>query len=253
MDTIIIILGATIGIASAVPLGMYKPLPPTPPLSDVSPFENVTAPTCTTMDNVMTIKNGMIAKHYRWKTFNVHPAKAYNQQELQSINDAMHTLSQVIPCVTFGIWPPDSNPTGDYVHIIKGTANGCNSFVGRLGGKQNMNLQSPGCMSKGTIMHEMIHALGFHHEHGRPNRDDHVTILLQNVTPGMEYAFNKLPADQVTAFGVPYNLHSIMHYDSHAFSKNGNPTMRAKNGNPIGSEGVLKESDKKKLKAMYEC
>lgn len=49
-----------------------------------------------------------------------------------------------------------------------------------------MNLQSPGCMSIGTVMHEMIHALGFHHEHGRPDRDDHVDILWQNIIPGLQ-------------------------------------------------------------------
>lgn len=43
---------------------------------------------------------------------------------------------QVLPCVEFGIYPPESNPSGDYVRIIKGTSNGCNSYVGRLGGRQ---------------------------------------------------------------------------------------------------------------------
>lgn len=91
-----------------------------------------------------------------------------------------------------------------------------------------MNLQSPGCMSKGTIMHEMIHALGFHHEQNRANRDDYVEVLLQNVQPGRESQFRKLDKGQATAFGVAYNQQSIMHYGGKAFSKNGNPTIKAK-------------------------
>ncbi len=83
-------------------------------------------------------------------------------------------------------------------------------------------------MSKGTIMHEMIHALGFHHEQSRANRDEYVEILLQNVQPGMEGNFRKLNKDQATAFGVAYNQQSIMHYGPKAFSKNMNPTMKAK-------------------------
>jgi len=255
-DIIIILSGAAVLInaVAGVPLTVQRPLPPTPPKSSgVSPFQNVTAPTCTTKDNVRTVKNGMIDPRYRWSNFNVHPDMAYNGQELQAINDAMYNLMQIIPCVTFGIWPPESNPGGDFVRIIKGTQNGCNSYVGRLGGRQDMNLQSPGCMSIGTIMHEMIHALGFHHEHGRPDRDDYVNILWQNVQPGMAYAFDKFPDTEVTTFGVPYNIKSIMHYDGYGFSSNGQPTMVAKSGEPIGSTGNLEGTDIQKLKIMYNC
>lgn len=151
-----------------------------------------------------------------------------DDQERAAINDAMYNLMQVVPCVTFGIWPPDANPSGDYVYIIKGTGNGCSSAVGKQGGRQTLNLQSPGCMSIGTIMHEMIHALGFHHEQCRPDRDDHVNILWGNVQAGTEHNFDKLPANQWSTFNVPYNTRSIMHYNSHDFSNNGQPTITAK-------------------------
>jgi len=178
---------------------------------------------------------------------------AYNDNERSAINDAMYNLMQVIPCVQFGIWPPDSNPSGDYVYIIKGTGNGCNSYVGKLGGRQDMNLQSPGCMSIGTIMHEMIHALGFHHEQCRPDRDDHVNIHYENIQGGMGFNFDKLPTDQWGTFGVPYNQRSIMHYGSHDFSHNGQPTITAKNGQPVGSEGILHGTDQQRLRNMYGC
>lgn len=39
---------------------------------------------------------------------------------------------------------------------------GCWSSVGKVGKKQSVNLQSPGCTTKiGTPMHEIMHALGF--------------------------------------------------------------------------------------------
>lgn len=44
----------------------------------------------------------------------------------------------------------------------------------------------------------------------------------------MEYAFDKYPPSEVTTFNVPYNYRSIMHYDSGAFSSNGQPTMISK-------------------------
>ena len=49
---------------------------------------------------------------------------------------------------------------------------GCWSYLGRTSLAsfgQELNLAS-GCFSTGTIQHEMIHALGFTHEHQRPDR-----------------------------------------------------------------------------------
>lgn len=140
----------------------------------------------------------------------------------------MYNLMQVLPCVNFGIYPRNSNPSGDHIYIKKGTNNGCNSYVGRQGGKQEMNLQSPGCMSEGTIMHEMIHALGFDHEQNRPDRDDYVNILWDNIVPEYQFAFNKDSPQEYSTFGVAYNPRSIMHYGNHDFSKNGQPTITSK-------------------------
>lgn len=74
----------------------------------------------------------------------------------------------------------------DYI-VIKSDNSGCWSPVGRIGGPQELNLQSPGCLSlKGTVMHEMMHALGFLHEQNRWERDDFVTVNYGNIQPGIE-------------------------------------------------------------------
>ncbi|KAJ6636300.1 Zinc metalloproteinase nas-4 [Pseudolycoriella hygida] len=257
IEAVIILAIATTLSLSAKAIPIDGPHQPTPPKADLSyqfhEFANVEAPTCTTIDSAMILRNGKIDKRFRWKHFNVQPDPAYNKREYQVINDALYNLMQVLPCITFGIWPPNSKPTGDYVYIIKGTNNGCNSHVGRIGGKQPMNLQSPGCMNVGTIMHEMIHALGFYHEQSRPDRDNYVTILWQNIQPGFAFAFDKYPSNVVTTFDVPYNYKSIMHYGGYDFSKNKKPTIVAKNGAKVGSDGKLQDTDILKLKRMYNC
>ncbi len=83
-------------------------------------------------------------------------------------------------------------------------------------------------MNKGVILHEMLHALGFYHEHSREDRNDHVTIHWENIKDGLQFAFYKYDGPQYSSFGVPYNPRSIMHYYTHDFSKNGKPTLTAK-------------------------
>ncbi|CAG2116836.1 unnamed protein product, partial [Medioppia subpectinata] len=41
------------------------------------------------------------------------------------------------------------------------------------------------------VTHELLHALGFNHEHSRPDRDDYVQVIMSNVKLGIEHNFEK--------------------------------------------------------------
>ena len=71
------------------------------------------------------------------------------------------------------------------------------------------------------ILHEFIHAWGFHHEHTRPDRDKYVKVHKQNIVEWWWINFEKQGNStwNSSTFGVPYDGNSIMHYPSKAFIK----------------------------------
>ncbi|XP_030239799.1 zinc metalloproteinase nas-14-like [Drosophila navojoa] len=142
----------------------------------------------------------------------------------------------------------------DYI-TIDSDFSGCWSAVGRIGGRQRLNLQIPGCLRRyGTVLHELMHALGFLHEQSRMERDDYVTINYENIRPKAWKNFRK--ADITEAFGVPYDFDSLMHYSARAFSWNGQPTItikQAENNIRLGQRVAFSDKDLDKINRMYAC
>ncbi|CAL8084016.1 unnamed protein product [Orchesella dallaii] len=194
-------------------------------------------------------RNVVTAQRYRWiRQFNVQPSPSFNDNEIELIKKAMLGLQEALPCLKFQVFPANSTLRGDHIRIWKGKV--CSSYVGRQGfGAQPIYLTSPGCMAVGLIQHELLHALGFHHEHNRPDRDNFITIQWDNIRPGLRTQFYKSSASVVANYGVPYNVGSVMHYSSRAFSVDGShPTITQKNGDLIPIPAGLQETDRIKLR-----
>lgn len=119
---------------------------------------------------------------------------------------------------------------------------------------QQLNVNSPRCVRKGIVMHEMLHAAGFWHQQSAADRDEFVEILWENISEGHESNFNKYNESTVTDFEVSYDYLSLMHYSRKAFSKNGNDTIVAKkNTSKIGQREGFTEKDLLKLNRMYNA
>ena len=69
-------------------------------------------------------------------------------------------------------------------------------------------------IQKGTVVHEIMHALGVFHEQSRPDRDNYVTINFSNIKPGKEDNFMKYSWGQSDTYNMPYDVASVMHYGS---------------------------------------
>ncbi|TNM90642.1 hypothetical protein fugu_002931 [Takifugu bimaculatus] len=119
------------------------------------------------------------------------------------------------------------------------------------GGRQYISLQRPGCVRSGVVHHEILHALGFHHEQSRSDRDRFVTINYANIQPGRQRNFRKV---QTNNLGTSYNYRSVMHYRKTSFSRNGLPTIVAKgNPNQILGSSFITYSDIIRVRRLYGC
>jgi hypothetical protein len=139
-----------------------------------------------------------------------------------------------------------------YVRMFFG--NGCYSYVGVTGaGAQDLSL-GRGCAYIGTVVHEMLHAVGFDHEQNRPDRDQFIYVNTTNILPGQEHNFNLRKDGRVWS---SFDYNSVMLYGEKAFSKNGQATMIDRQGKyrltePYDKAG-LSNDDVFEIKKLYGC
>ncbi|KIH47524.1 astacin [Ancylostoma duodenale] len=114
------------------------------------------------------------------------------------------------------------NATPDRIRVFK--EEGCWSYVGRLGGQQDLSL-GDGCESVGTAAHEIGHAIGFFHTQSRHDRDNFITFNAHNVKRDWLDQFTKQTPATNENYGITYDYGSIMHYGANSATGNGRPTM----------------------------
>ncbi|XP_016428663.1 high choriolytic enzyme 1-like [Sinocyclocheilus rhinocerous] len=130
---------------------------------------------------------------------------------------------------------------------------GCSSAVGRSGGKQQLSLSVDGCVSHGIIEHELLHSLGFHHEHTRSDRDQYVQINWQNIPQASAYNFQKKDTNNLNTH---YDYSSIMHYGRTAFAIQYGKETITPIPNPsvqIGQRKEMSNIDIQRINKLYEC
>lgn len=138
----------------------------------------------------------------------------------------------------------------NFVHVIPSTPSDCRAQAGMVGGMQLLWF-GEACAVPNAI-HEFGHALGLYHEFSRPDRDQNINILFQNMISGTEGNFVSGIYGAVPV--GPYDFGSIMHYNAFAFSKDGvSPTITKKDGTTagIGNATALSPGDLAALLVMY--
>ncbi|NXH17256.1 ASTL metalloendopeptidase, partial [Bucco capensis] len=172
---------------------------------------------------------------------------AYEENHIKGIQDAMAEF-EALTCVNF----VKRTTERDYLNIK--SADGCWSHYGKVGGGQTVSVMKAGCMWKGVIQHELDHALGFLHEHSRSDRDNHVRIMWEYISPADRPDFKKF--ENSRNLDLPYDYSSVMHYGPYTFSNtSGKATIV-----PIPDESVqigqrqgLSNLDVAKINKLYNC
>jgi hypothetical protein len=148
--------------------------------------------------------------------------------------------------------PRIAEPTFIYIQTSE---EGCWSKVGmQVYGAQALNLEDPGCWDPGTIAHELGHAFGMMHEQSRPDRDNYVRILWENIEAGQEHNFDK----EVDGLALgPYDFGSLMHYARGDFANSsGADTLLPKAGyeqfaSTMGKATAPSSGDMNGMQEMY--
>ena len=193
----------------------------------------------------------VISEHrFRWPNalvpFDINPSLP-NQQR---ITDAMRHIENNTIVRFVRRTPANASQFPDFVFFEDQGA--CWSRVGRQGGRQIISLTA-GCLTGNTI-HEICHTLGIWHEQSREDRDTFIRILYENIITDQRHNFNQHISDGDDV--GEYDYCSIMHYPTHAFSSNGQPTIQVLQpsrpcGTAIGQRNGLSAGDIAAISYMY--
>lgn len=133
------------------------------------------------------------------------------------------------------------------------------SYVGRIGGKQDISLadfafRDASYGDYGVIIHEICHAVGMLHEQSRPDRDDYVNIDWNNLTSSGKKQFDKQTTNYHYRGNYDYN--SVMGYGSKTTSLSividkSKPMYTKKDGSLIYQGSTVSNLDRMWINYLY--
>ncbi|CAB3361264.1 Hypothetical predicted protein [Cloeon dipterum] len=199
-------------------------------------------------------KSAQVGEYYKWPNAQVFIkiSGAFAPHEVNIIKKATQYIEKHT-CIRFFFYQPGIQK--DYVDITN-SHTGCFSSVGRTGGRQVLNLQSPQCVNLRTATHELIHSLGFFHEQSRSDRDKYIQIEWGNIHSHEINNFKR--HDNSNHQGLAYDFQSIMHYSRFAFARNPRlPTIRFKppyeGWEKVAKNDQMTWTDVEKINKLYKC
>lgn len=125
-----------------------------------------------------------------------------------------------------------------------------------MGHVSEVHLHPPECLNHvGHVAHELMHVLGFVHEHQRPDRDIYINIHWDRIRKGHENNFCPVVVDPL---GLPYDAASVLHYGPWAFASGSDPTITPRHSTLngiylMGQRRNLSRTDIARINRLYGC
>jgi len=177
-------------------------------------------------DGTKLWQNGEV--FYTFETSEGYPI--FSKEDKWLIEKVLKEIEVQVPCISFK--KVDETYAGSHVIFTASGDDdndtpGCYSYVGCVGSQggkngQIINLQSPGCINRRVVTHEVLHTLGFSHEQNRHDRSDYVDIVENNVMVNKTINFEERKLVNYGTMSTPYDFSSIMHYPRDAFNNDDN-------------------------------
>lgn len=190
------------------------------------------------------------------------------------LNEAMMRFQEVTnSCIRFA--QASTNSKG--VLQVTSYNNGCYATLGQRDEGNILNLGS-GCQNVGTVMHLLGHVLGMAHEDQRPDAEQYVAVIPENIdvygmssssdidpTTAAKYQFFFTPLNgtktewEKQIVSLPYEYGSLMHNSKNVYAVDiaRALTITGRSSNVfddlMGNRGYLTERDGRLLNEMYSC
>ncbi|AUX37049.1 MULTISPECIES: M12 family metallopeptidase [Sorangium] len=194
---------------------------------------------------------------YRFDSSMDSPAKT-------AVLAALDKMSKRLPIVFL----PWTDPGGVYNYINfrrdTGSTGGSSEEVGMDGGSQDVTFFST--PSETTVTHEVLHAIGLHHEQQRVDRNTYVTVRGACIDGDHWYPDYAIIGNDDSITSGVYDFESIMHYTTGTWCASNAPssctipnpfggtlcaTVTRKNGAPIFGGGIMSREDVNSIYYMY--
>ena len=194
---------------------------------------------------------GEASRQYIWRDgivpYRLNFGKNTEEVELRQV---MERSIEILNATTNVCFVPYKGSDPGYINIIKSERDYNYAYIGYGSGPRELGMLS----TKVYIgLHELLHSLGVHHEQKRPDRDEYVRVIFENIEYGLEHNFFEVDTlRNPYSYTGPYDFNSVMHYGPFAFSRNGFPTITRVDGQELvrNVEG-LSALDVVQLNAMY--
>nr|QNH72395.1 toxin candidate TRINITY_DN32351_c0_g1_i1 [Pachycerianthus borealis] len=133
----------------------------------------------------------------------------------------------------------------NYIQIVKGTWASSRLGMEPAPRPQRINLHDG--FLRGNLIHEFMHALGFLHEHSRPDRGKYL-VMSSRTKRRWNFKRADVRGLEWESMGIPYDYGSITHYSA-ASMRPRDPRAQPK----MGQRYELTDMDICQLNRMYKC